>query len=117
MWVAGGAAVRRVGRSLTVVVVLAGVLLVPRAAGAHSRLLQTAPAAGTTLTAPVDEVTMTFNKPIHQRVRCGVVSGPGAAPCGRGGPRVVDNVVHVPVAALRSGAYTVKWRVVSADGH
>jgi hypothetical protein len=30
---------------------------------------------------------------------------------------VVDDVVHQPVYPLRSGSYTVEWRVVSADTH
>jgi len=86
-------------------------------AWAHSRLLQTAPAGSATVTAPVSEVTLTFNEHVHQQFSIVVVSGPGGVSYSDGHVQVVDDVVHQKVYPLRSGSYTVEWRVVSADTH
>jgi methionine-rich copper-binding protein CopC len=86
-------------------------------AWAHSRLLQTAPAASATVTAPVSEVTLTFNEHVHQQFSIVVVSGPGGVSYSDGHVQVVDDVVHQKVYPFRSGSYTVEWRVVSADTH
>jgi copper resistance protein C len=86
-------------------------------AWAHSRLLRTAPAASATVTAPVSEVTLTFNEHVHQQFSVVVVSGPGKVSYSNGHVQVVDDVVHQPVYPLKSGSYQVEWRVVSADTH
>jgi methionine-rich copper-binding protein CopC len=86
-------------------------------AWAHSRLLQTAPASSATVTAQVPEVTLTFNEHVHQRFSVVVVKGPGGVSYSDGHVQVVDDVVHQKVYPLRSGSYTVEWRVVSADTH
>jgi methionine-rich copper-binding protein CopC len=104
-------------RSLLIPVVIAMILGPALPAWAHSRLLQTAPAASTTVTAPVPEVTLTFNEHVHQQFSVVVVSGPGGVSYSDGHVQVVDDVVHQKVYPLRSGSYTVEWRVVSADTH
>jgi methionine-rich copper-binding protein CopC len=98
-------------------VALATVLATPPAAWAHSRLLATTPPASATVTAPISEVTLTFNEPVQQRFSFVVVSGPGGRSYSHGPVRVVDTTVHQPVYPLKSGSYAVQWRVVSADGH
>jgi methionine-rich copper-binding protein CopC len=110
---------RRTGLLITAVLaaVLAAVLTVTPAAWAHSRLLQTSPAASATVTAPVSEVTLTFNEHVHQQFSVVVVAGPGGFSYSKGHVQVVDDVVHQPVYPLKSGSYTVEWRVVSADTH
>ncbi|NJC72461.1 copper resistance protein CopC [Planosporangium thailandense] len=100
-----------------IVALVAAVLAVPQAAWAHSQLLSTTPTAGATVTAPISEVTLTFNEPVHQKFSVVVVNGPGGASYSAGHVQVIDSVVHQPVHPLRSGSYTVAWRVVSADGH
>jgi methionine-rich copper-binding protein CopC len=96
---------------------LATVLAMPPAAWAHSQLRATTPAASATVTAPIGEVTLTFNEPVQQRFSIVVVDGPGRRSYGDGPVRVVDATVHQPVYPLKSGSYTVQWRVVSADSH
>jgi copper resistance protein C len=96
---------------------LVAVLTVAPPAWAHSRLLQTAPAASAAVTAPVSEVTLTFNEHVHQQFSVVVVAGPGGVSYSKGHVEVVDDVVHQPVYPLKSGSYTVEWRVVSADTH
>jgi methionine-rich copper-binding protein CopC len=100
-----------------ITVVLATVLMAPSAASAHSQLRATAPAASATVTAPINEVTLTFNEPVHQRFSTVVVDGPGGLAYSDGPLRVVDSTVHQAVYPLKSGSYLVRWRVVSADGH
>jgi methionine-rich copper-binding protein CopC len=93
-------------------------VVVPAApAWAHSQLLATTPADRATVTAPISEVTLTFNEPVQQRFTVVVVNGPGGVSYSHGPVRVVDTTVHQPVKPLRSGSYTVRWRVVSADSH
>ncbi|NJC86785.1 copper resistance CopC family protein [Planosporangium mesophilum] len=98
---------------LTVAVLAA----VPAPAWAHSQLLATTPPDRATVTAPISEVTLTFNEPVQQRFSVVVVNGPGGVLYSHGPVRVVDTTVHQPVSPLRSGSYTVRWRVVSADSH
>jgi copper resistance protein C len=104
--------------SVAVSVALAGIVLsVPAPAFAHSQLVSTKPAGGATLTESASSVSLTFNEPVKQRFSTIVVNGPGAVSYSRGNVRVIDNTAYQDVYALRSGSYTVAWRVVSADGH
>jgi methionine-rich copper-binding protein CopC len=86
-------------------------------AWAHSRLQRTNPADGATLTAQVGEVTLTFNERVHGDFTTVVVTGPGGVSYSDGHVQVIDDDVHQKVYPLHSGAYTVAWRAISADGH
>jgi methionine-rich copper-binding protein CopC len=103
--------------ALLITALLTTVLVMPPAAWAHSQLRATMPAASATVTAPIGEVTLTFNEPVHQRFSIVVVEGPGGLSYNDGPVRVVDTTVHQPVYPLKLGSYTVQWRVVSADSH
>jgi methionine-rich copper-binding protein CopC len=104
--------------SVAVALALAGIVLsVPAPAFAHSQLLSTKPAGGATLTESASSVSLTFNEPVKQRFSTIVVNGPGGVSYSRGNVRVIDNTAYQDVYALRSGSYTVAWRIVSADGH
>jgi len=89
------------------------------AAAAHSLLLESAPAAGATLTAPPREVMLRFNNRIEKtlcRVRLLDGSGgthplvltAGAAPADR---------LTAAVPPLTPGRWRVEWQVLSTDGH
>ncbi len=86
-------------------------------AWAHSRLQRTNPADAATVTAPITEVVLTFNERVHGDFTTVVVTGPRAKSYSNGHVQVIDDDVHQPVYALHSGAYTVAWRAISADGH
>jgi methionine-rich copper-binding protein CopC len=86
-------------------------------AWAHSRLERTDPAYAAVVRRPVETVTLTFNEMVRQRFTTVVVTGPGGVSYSDGHVRVVDRDVRQAVHPLRSGAYAVAWRAISADGH
>lgn len=101
--------------------VLVGLALAVLGAGpaaAHSALVSSDPADGSTLAAAPAHVTLTFNEPA---VTLGTVVQVRAAD-GRvvsaGDPVLTDaSVTQDLTGELPAGAYTVLWRVTSADGH
>jgi methionine-rich copper-binding protein CopC len=107
-------------RGLAVLLITAwvglGVAALP--ASAHSRLLSSSPADGTTLPTSPAEVVLTFNEDINpQFVTVRVTDGEGGDVVGAkasvAGPEVTVPVEQ-PIAA---GAYKITYRVVSADSH
>jgi methionine-rich copper-binding protein CopC len=110
--------VGRLARTVAVIAVAAvAVLGVATPASAHSQLETTAPAAGTTVTTSLAQVTLTFNEVVRGKFSTVVVSDASGRSWSDGAVSVVDDDVHQAVYPLKSGAYTVAWRVVSADGH
>jgi methionine-rich copper-binding protein CopC len=86
-------------------------------ASAHSQLEATDPVDGSQLAALPDQVTMTFNQNVLGLGTVLDVTGP-TGNMATGKPKVIDNQVIQPVqAGSPAGAYTVLWRVTSADGH
>jgi putative copper export protein/methionine-rich copper-binding protein CopC len=109
------------GAALALLALVLAALALPRAAGAHTRLQSSAPAAGSTLAGPVAEVRLAFTT----RVSAGLASvavvsggdtvaaGPLAAVEGTEG----RELVFVLATPLAPGAYQVHWRAPGADGH
>jgi copper transport protein len=90
----------------------------PAAAFAHATLLRTAPADGAVLASSPRRVTVVFddtvrvgkgNAAIANRSRRSVLDGP---PLARG-----HDLVLPLRRQLRDGAYSVRWSIVSDDGH
>ncbi|MFY1692893.1 copper resistance protein CopC [Plantactinospora sp. WMMB782] len=114
---------RRIGRRTATLAVLilaaamAGGLFGVGPAAAHAKLLGSDPRADSTVSTPLDEITLTFNELVRGNFSTVVVTGPDGTRHGAGQPRVVDKQVHLPVEPVRSGSYRVAYRVVSADGH
>jgi methionine-rich copper-binding protein CopC len=111
---------RRIGR--WALVVLGVVVLLVGGSGvapawAHAQMLRSDPADGSTVTAPLREVTLVFNEVIQGDFSTVVITDPDGVRVNGGPLRAVDKTVHQPTSALRSGDYRVVWRVVSADGH
>lgn len=86
-------------------------------AQAHAELLGASPEDGSVLDAPPEVVELLFNEPVQ------LVEGAARLFPGDGTPvvldaRTVDTTVTVSLpAGLDDGAYTLAYRVVSADGH
>lgn len=97
-------------------VLLAG-LLGP-AAQAHDALEGTDPADGSTLDVAPTQITLTFAEtPLAVGTEL-AVTGPDGTAVQQGAVQVSGTQVIQPLATgLAAGAYTVDWRVTSADGH
>ncbi len=99
--------------------------LVPAAgASAHDYLVGSDPAVNGTVTAPIDQVSLTFNDRVLVLAGEGsanlvTVTGPDAAKrhFETGCASVLDRVVTAPVALGAAGKYTITYQIVSADGH
>jgi methionine-rich copper-binding protein CopC len=110
--------VRRLVHAVAVIAAAGcAVLLAATPASAHSQLRSTEPTAKATVTTPLAQVTLTFDEQVRGRFSTVVVRDATGRSWSDGAVQVVDDDVHQAVYPLRSGAYTVAWRVVSADGH
>ncbi|MFN8073966.1 MAG: copper resistance protein CopC [Kineosporiaceae bacterium] len=105
--------------------VLAAAALLVAPAGpalAHDAVVRTSPAAGAWLPARPGQVRLTFVQPPVELGAAMAVTGPDGARVLAGAARVegADLVGELTAAGGGSpaeGAYTVVWRVTSADGH
>lgn len=103
---------------------LAAVLVVAPAvsASAHDYLVASTPEAGSTVSTSLTTVKLTFDDRVLDLSGDGSsnvveVTGPGGKHFEGGCPTIADTDVTVPVALGASGGYTVRWQIVSADGH
>lgn len=103
--------------SLTIVAGLLLLLGLASPAAAHTELVSSDPAAGSTLTASPAAITLTFSEDVLEEGASIAISLGGRAlpvgPVGVDGPTV--SVGLVPIE--ESGEVTVAWRAVADDGH
>lgn len=90
----------------------------PAGAGAHVSVKSSSPKAGKTASTAIRSVSVTFSG----RLLTGTVkvTGPGGTASVGRGRRDARNHRRLKVAlkrGLRAGAYTVRWRMMSTDGH
>ncbi|GAB3393812.1 hypothetical protein GCM10027568_23390 [Humibacter soli] len=93
-------------------------------ASAHDYLVASTPKAGSTVTTPPHEVSLTFDDVVLDLSKTGPsallqVTGPGSGSkhFETGCPTVSDRNVSAPVALGGPGVYKATWQIVSADGH
>ena len=87
------------------------------AADAHAALKSVTPADGDTVATAPRTVTLEFNEPIGTSFATVTVTGPDGS-AGTGRPKVDGTTVSQALASdLPAGRYTVRFRVVSEDGH
>ncbi len=108
----------RLGRLLLIVLCALGSLtgLAAPAAQAHSGVRSFEPADGSALTTAPDAVRLTYTENVLEgtaQLRVTGPIGPVASRVTTSGPVVTGSLP----ADLPNGAYTVLWRVTSADGH
>jgi LPXTG-motif cell wall-anchored protein len=85
---------------------------------AHTSRIATVPDANAALTVGPDRVSATFDEPLQATFAAMTVVGPDAHLWSSGQPRIAGTVLSVAVRPLGpTGAYTVHYRVTSADGH
>jgi copper transport protein len=93
-------------------------LLLPAAASAHATLSETTPEVQSTVDVPLREILLHFDQSVSATDRAiEVFAADGtlvSAPATQGEDR---RDVRAAVTGLERGAYTVRWRATSADGH
>ncbi|VWC44248.1 copper resistance protein CopC [Burkholderia aenigmatica] len=93
---------------------------VSSAAFAHAHLAKSDPAAGAALDAAPAAVTIDFTEPLEPAFSSIVVVDGDGKTVSDGRARVDASNrkrMTVPLTAVGSGAYTVKWVAVATDGH
>jgi len=87
-------------------------------AAAHNVLTSSDPTDGSTLQAAPTTVRLTFDQPVQDFEPVVTVIGPDGNRYESGAPAVDSTVVTAGVNALPvAGAYSIAYRIVSADGH
>jgi methionine-rich copper-binding protein CopC len=106
-------------RAVACALVLAAVVLGSASpAHAHARLLSATPAPGSTAASAPTEIRLTFDGPPYGYGLGVVVLTAAGKHVESGRVRVDGDTVVQPLGALPApGTYTVRWRVVSVDGH
>ena len=116
---AGGRAARRLAYAGFIVVTLLAATVARAMPRPHATLLSSEPAAGATLIVAPSRIRLLFSEPIEAAMS-------GATIEGANGSRIALAVaadphdVHALVAsvpALQPGIHSVRWHIVSADGH
>lgn len=94
------------------------VLAAAEPANAHSLLMESAPAAGATLTTVPRELMLRFNNRIEKSLsRVRVLDASGTArPLAVSVDGAADRLI-APVPPLTPGRWRVEWQVLSVDGH
>jgi copper resistance protein C len=101
----------------TAVLAIAGLVIGASPASAHNVLKSTSPADGQKVASTPSSVVLTFDEPAIAIGTKLVITGP-EGPVQIGKPSLVDNTVTQDLQpGSPAGAYTVDWRVTSADGH
>ncbi len=106
-------------RALAILLSLLVPAAFPAAALAHATLLRSDPAAGTVVPHAPGRIVLHFDQPVQDAGTTAVASS-GASVLARHArlERGDSRALVVPLqGGLGSGDYTVRWRVVSADGH
>ncbi|MBR8072763.1 copper homeostasis periplasmic binding protein CopC [Burkholderia cenocepacia] len=105
------------GRHVAAVIAAA---TVSSAAFAHAHLAKSDPAAGAALAAAPAAVTIDFTEPLEPAFSSIVVVDGDGKTVSNDRVRIDASNrkrMTVPLAALGTGAYTVKWVAVATDGH
>jgi copper resistance protein C len=95
-------------------------VLGPQLAWAHAVLVKSSPAARAAVTRAPARVELWFNERLEPRFSELAVRDRDGQPANRGDARVGPDdprLLSVAVPALAPGVYTVRYRVLSVDGH
>ena len=87
-------------------------------AAAHNVLISSDPTDGSTLQTAPTSVRLTFDQPVQDFEPVVTIIGPDGQGYESGSPQIDSTVVITSVGALPvAGAYSIAYRIVSADGH
>ncbi|MGN9909848.1 copper resistance CopC family protein [Phytohabitans sp. LJ34] len=108
---------RLLAASAAVLAAALGIVVPAAPAAAHTELKSTVPAAKSTTTKPVTEVTLTFTGLVKKPGTTVAVTGPDKTSHSAGAAEVLDKTITQKVDGLAVGVITVTWRTTAADGH
>lgn len=109
------AIIRGVRRLVCLIALVA--LAVPASAGAHAEPVRTVPADRAVLAKAPSQVLVVFDDPVRVGPGNEAIRNGGGSILG-GKPRAHGNVLELPLrVALGNGDYSVRWSIVSDDGH
>jgi copper transport protein len=86
-------------------------------ASAHARVVSTSPAEGAVVATAPAEVTVRFDDVVRVLGGTVVVRNSDKRPVVAGKARASGRIVVIPLQKLANGDYSVRWRVLSNDGH
>jgi copper transport protein len=102
----------------TVVLFALVALIAPASAAAHATLIGTTPADGAVLDRAPQTVRVEFDDRIHVAHGNAAVSNANNASVLDGAPTTAGHTLVLPLrAGLADGSYSVRWSIVSDDGH
>lgn len=102
----------------TVVLLALAALIAPASAAAHATLIRTTPADGAVLNGAPQTVRVEFDDRIHVASGNAAVSNANNTSVIKGAPRATGHTLVLPLrAGLANGSYSVRWSIVSEDGH
>ncbi len=106
-------------RALAILLPLLVPAAFPAAALAHASLLRSDPAAGSVVPQAPTQIVLHFDEPVQDAGTSVVATSGASVLAGRARLEHGDSrALVVPLrAGLGDGDYTVRWRVVSSDGH
>ena len=87
------------------------------AALAHAELHHASPEAGSAVSEPPHEVTLTFTDTLEAAFSSADVTDSSGARVDEGKSRVNGNMIRIGLKMLSPGSYRVHWRAVSVDTH
>ena len=98
---------------------LAVLLAATGAARAHAALVKSVPGSRAVLSRSPGRVTLCFNEAVELKFSTVKVEGPKGAAVALGEPKLGESpqCLEAALPALAPGAYTVRYRVLSKDGH
>jgi len=109
----------RTGALVSALAATALALISPVPADAHSALVSSSPAAGSTVATAPTSIVLNFDEAVQELSKSAIsVSSPTGAEMVDGSIKSAGPVVQASLAPFTDeGAYTVTFRIVSADGH
>jgi len=104
-------------RLVAVLAAVVAALVLPGAALAHATLLQTTPANGAVLAKAPTAVTVVFDDSVRVAKGNAAVDNETQTSVLAGKATVHGRDLTIPLKPLADGAYSVRWSIVSDDGH
>jgi copper transport protein len=104
-------------RLVAVLAAVVAALVLPGAAFAHATLLHTTPANGAVLAKAPTAVTVTFDDGIRVAKGNAAVDNDTQGSVLAGKATTDGRDLTIPLKPLADGAYSVRWSIVSEDGH